>query len=343
MGAFADDLAPKFADSTEPTLADFKRGTIAWLIQRYIEEMTSLERPCGASHVYVMRALGRSFLGAKMAKALKKNDVKDYAKARRQQFVRNTKRLVGPSTIGQEIGYLRGVLKYAASEWDDCEGVTAAPVIEAMPSLQKRDVIAKSAPRDRRPTTAELDHITELARERNKHASTKIDCVRLTRWQVASGRRVSETCRVEWLGWNPDEQTMLVTKMKDPRTRHKNKIVALTNEAQLMLYELAWEMNDAGPTAWRDPQPRIFPWNAKSASQAYAEIKRKAGIKGLRLHDSRRECGSRLVESGHTPPEAILVTGHESTAIFERTYMRLRPENFKLGPIAKRKAAETAV
>ncbi len=324
----------------EPMLSDFKVGTIAWLFQRYFEEMSAIGKPVGASQVYVMRAMARTFLGDRMAKAKTlKTDVKDYAKMRRQQLVKRTKRLVNPATIGQELGYLRSVLKYAASEWDDCEGITAAPVIEALPSLQKNNIIAKSAPRDRRPTDGELDHIIQLAIERNEHSNTQIDCVKLTRWQIASGRRVSETCRVEWLGWNEPEQTMLVTKMKDPRTRHKNKVVALTDDAQLMLYELAWEMNDAGPEAWRDRERRIFPWNAKSASQAYAIIKQKAGIKGLRLHDSRRECGSRLVESGHTPPEAILVTGHESTAIFERNYMRLRPENFKLGPISKRKPA----
>ena len=339
MGKFADELASKFADSpSEPTLDDFKPYTIAWIIQRYIQDM-ALIRPCGKSHTYVMRAMGRTFIGEIIARKLTKNDCKAYAKMRRQQLVKRAKRLVHPSTIGQELGYLRSVLKYAASEWDDCEGVTAAPVIEALPSLQKHDIISKSAPRDRRPAAAELEHIIRLAIERNEHSNTKIDCVRLTRWQIASGRRVSETCRIEWLGWNEAEQTMLVTKMKDPRTRHKNKIVALTDDAQLMLYELACEMNDAGPEAWRDRERRIFPWNSKSASQAYAILKEKAGIKGLRLHDSRRECGSRLVESGHTPPEAILVTGHETTAIFERVYMRLRPESFKLGPISKRKPA----
>ena len=36
-----------------------------------------------------------------------------------------------------------------------------------------------------------------------------------------------------------------------------------------------------------------------------------------------------LIEAGHSPTEAILVTLHETTAVFERVYMRLRPENFK--------------
>ena len=315
-----------------------KPGSVAWLIERYITEMATI-KPLGASHIYTLRALARRFLGEKMAKKLHKNDIKEYAKMRRQQFVRNTQRLVNPATIGQEVSYLRGVLKYAASEWDDCEGVSAAPIIDAEPSLRKHNLTGKSTPRDRRPTQAELDHLVELAVERNRNPRTEIDLVKITRWQVASGRRISETCRIAWLGWNEADQTMLVTKMKDPRTRNKDKVVALTDDAQLMLYEIAWEMNAAGPDAWYDQQQRIFPYNAKCASQAYADLKEKAGIKGLRLHDSRRECGSRLVESGRTSPEAILVTGHDSTAIFEKNYMRLRPENFKHGPISQQRKA----
>ena len=101
-----------------------------------------------------------------------------------------------------------------------------------------------------------------------------------------------------------------------------------TTEAQAMLYELAWEMN-AKPETWGDTEKRIFPWNSKSASQAYADIKRKAGGQGRRLHDSRREGASRLIEQGYTPPQAIMATLHETTAIFERNYMRLKPEGFK--------------
>jgi hypothetical protein len=57
------------------------------------------------------------------------------------------------------------------------------------------------------------------------------------------------------------------------------------------------------------------------------------------MHDSRRDCGTRLVEDkGYSPAEAILVTGHETTAIFERTYLVMKPENFRLGPKAKRAA-----
>ena len=319
----------KFADEVGP--ADYKAGTVAWLIERYIAEMASVyEKPVGPSQSYGLRAIARTFIGAKQGNALTKKDIKDYANMRRQQFVKNTKRHVSPTTIGQEISFLRGVLKYAEAEWDDCPGIKVKPIRKAEVSLRKHNLISKSQPRSRRPTAEEIALLLTLAAERNKHARTEIDFVLITRWQIASGRRISETCRLMWGDWNKEDHTMLVRKMKDPRTRNKDKEVALTDDAQAMLLEL--EQMRTGT----DPTERIFPYNCKSCSQGYADLKHKAGITGLRLHDSRRECGSRLVEEGRSSHEAILVTGHETPNVFEKSYLKLNPKNFKNGPISKR-------
>lgn len=317
----------------EPMLSDFKKGTVAWLIQRYLEEVAANDqmKQIGASQMYLYRRLQqRSPAGSKQAAKLTKADIIAIARWLRQQKVKSTSRNVGPATVSQYLSCLGVVLDYAGSGvWDDCVELSSLPIKAARAFLVKHNLVGKSTPRDRRPSTEEIGTLEELGHQRNKNKRTRIDLVKLGRWQIASGRRLGESCRIEWRGWNELEQTMLVTKVKDPRRRNKNKYAALTDEAQFMLYELAWEMNAAGPKAWYDPQPRIFPWNAKSASQAYADLKRKAGIQNLRLHDSRGECASRLVESGYSPAQAILVTLHETTTVFERTYMRLRPENFR--------------
>lgn len=305
-----------------------KQPTIATLLERYIAEMESV-RPCGVSQKYTMRGIARRPIGAIRAAKLTHNDAIAYARARRQEKVLNAKRLVGACTVGQELSCISVVLKYAGAAWPDCVGVTAAAIITAKPFLIKQGLISASIPRDRRLTAEEIATLEALARKRNQHPRTRIDCVKLMRWQIASSRRVSETCRIEWAGWNPDAQTMVVTKVKDPRRRDKVKVAALPDAAQEMLYELAHEINAKGPAAWHDLEPRIFPWKWKSCSQAYIDLKKKAGIKGLRLHDSRGECASRLIEDGYSPTQAILVTLHETTDIFQRNYMRLRPEMFK--------------
>jgi hypothetical protein len=44
---------------TEPRLADFTEGTVAWILQRYIEEMPLInpDKPIGISHLYTLRRL----------------------------------------------------------------------------------------------------------------------------------------------------------------------------------------------------------------------------------------------------------------------------------------------
>lgn len=70
----------------------------------------------------------------------------------------------------------------------------------------------------------------------------------------------------------------------------------------------------------------IFPYVSKSCSASYTAAKHKLGIEGLRLHDSRRDRGTRLVEDdGCTPAQAICYTGHETVAVYERTYLRQDP------------------
>lgn len=300
--------------------------TLGSLIHRYINEMNGTAqqpglRPLGETHQYALRAIARRPIGEKVAEQLKKSDWIEYAKTRRLT--------VGPATVNQEITYSAGVLKYSGSAWDGCDDVHAGSIEAAKPMLTKHGLVGKSTPRDRRPTNGELERLVDYFEGQNKHRLTKIDMTRLTVWQVYSGRRLGETCRLLWSDWNREDHTILVRKMKDPKNRDKNKVVALPEEAQAMLVA----MSEVRETA----EPRIFPYNKRSASHRYTQAKHALGITNLRLHDSRRECGSRLVEDkGYTSAEAIQVTGHETTVIFEKNYMKLNPALLRFGPASRR-------
>ena len=318
---YAEFLAAQEAKKTE--------GSLAWLIERFINEMNGMDgrqavRPLGPSHHYALKRLQRYELARMVAGEVRKQDIIEFCKWRRQSAT--------SATVGQDVMYLSGVLKYAGSAWDDCEHISDAPITAAKPFLNKHDLIGKSTPRSRRPAQEELDRLIAYFTESNQHANTEIDMVKITRWQVASGRRISETCRLMWGDWDKENHTILVRKMKDPKRRDKMKVVALPESAQAMLIEM--EPHRLFPD---DPTERIFPYNAKSAGAAYTRAKKDLGIKNLRLHDSRRECYTRLVEDeGYSLEEAILVTGHETIAVAQRTYLSQKPENFKLGPKAKR-------
>ena len=304
--------------------------TVSQLVHRFIGEMNGTEaipglRPLGQTHQYALEALCRRPIGSIDAATLHKSHVIEYARTRRVD--------VCPATVNQDLTYLGGVLKYAGSAWDDCEEINAGAIEAARPLLVKHELVGKSTPRSRRPENDELERLIAHFNAQAKHKRTKIDMGLITLWQRYSGRRVGETCRIKWADWDREHHTILVHKMKDPKNRNKTKRVALPEEAQAML-EAMWEVRN-------ESEPRIFPYNAKSVSHRYTEAKKKLGIVDLHLHDSRRDCGTRLVEErGYSPSEAIIVTGHESTVIFERTYLCMKPELFHLGPISKRRQAD---
>lgn len=338
MGKFVDEVLPKFADA--PDLPESNKGTVAWVIETYIKDMASpaINRPVGNGGEYCLRAIQRDPIGAMHAPTLTKTNVTDFGKRMRVKQGRNGKPIC-PATVGKYIGHLSAAIKHVAAVVDGCDDLTPATAVikVAKLSLEKLGVIGKSAPRERRPTLEEIKKLLELAEKSKTRFGHKIDMVKLQRWQIAAGMRLGASCKVHWLHWNPEDQTMTIHGMKDPRTRNKIKVIALRHVAQEMLLEMAYAMNAAGPEAWGNTEPRIFPYDSKSASQAGIRLRRQAGIVGLRLHDLRRECASQLVEDeGFSAEEAIQHTGHETTQQFLRTYMRLNPAKMKHGPAAKR-------
>lgn len=318
-----------------------KKLTVEQVISRFVAEMGRQKgnlpgvRPLGESHYCNLKRIAREPFGQLVAAEVTKAEVIAFARELRQR--------VKPSTVNAYVGFIGGVFDYAGGAWKDCDSLSKAPMTAARAFLMKNEIIGKSSPRDRRPTDEEIAAILAAAEARNARPKTRIDLVKLERWQKASSRRLSESCRMKWCDWNRDDHTLTVYGMKDPRRKGKIKVVALTDEAQAMLIEL--EPKRLRPD---DPNEPVFGWvskdgtvrqyNPHSASQASRDVKKKLGIKGLRLHDSRRDCGSRLVEAGFTSAEAIGFTGHETTNIFEKNYMRMDVSVLKNGPASKRNA-----
>jgi integrase len=291
-------------------------GSVAELIERFIKEMDGGVRPLGESHRYTLRRIQREPIGAKVAVELEDSDIIDFCRARRNCVV--------AATVGQDFTFLTGVFKYAKAAWRECKKIPVSEFKDSKTFLMKNGLVGKSQPRTRRPTKEEKAALEAHFAQQNEHPRTKTDMVRVSKWQHASSRRIGESCALLWPDWNPDKQTIFVRKMKDPKNRAKQKIVALPWDAQALLYEWAYEMNDRPEL--RDDEPRILPYNDKTCSQRYTLAKKLLGIENLHLHDDRRDRGSRLVEEdGHSAEEAIQYTGHDTTDVFQRTYMVLDP------------------
>lgn len=315
----------------EPVLADFKEGTVAWVLQRYFEEWRSR---IGLSQGCTTRRLrDLSPLALKMAATLKPSDIIAHCQWRIKQPIRpGSDKTVQPQTINQDITYLRVALDYASSGWDMPE-ITAKAVEDAMPKLIKFGLIGKSRPRDRRPTGDEFKQLEEYFREQAKHHNTKLPMAELQEFQVWSARRLGETCRIRCEDVNEEKRTVIVRDMKDPKKKKGNNV-------EVPLLGRAWEIVAPRLQAWKDAGSpagaRIFPYVSKSVGQSYTKAKRALGIKDLRFHDLRREAASRLFEAGYSVQEVMLVTGHKTPMLLLRVYTKLKPEDLHHGPAAKR-------
>lgn len=284
-------------------------GTVAWVLERYYKEFA---HRILHSQMYTIRRLQKSpHIGQKVALKLAKVNIFEHVNARLAAGIK-------PQTINQDITYLRVALKYAGSAWEDCEGITDGAVSTALPYLKTKGMIGKSVPRDRLPLDQEIALLRSYFRKQAQHRNTKQPMELLMDWQIASGRRIGETCKLLWEDWDREKQTIIVRKMK---ANKKPKVVALPNEANAMLDALYEK---------RDPsEPRVFPYNDKSVGASYTRAKNDLGIVDLRLHDSRAKCYTTLREKGVTAAIAILVTGHKAEALPERVYKRIKAEDFK--------------
>lgn len=280
------------------------------------------DKPLGQGHMYVLRRLQRSPIGQEDARTLKKGKVIDHCKMRRAAGVK-------PQTINQDVVFLRGPLKFAGSAWDDCEAVSEAAIVAAMPLLKRYNLVSKSKPRERRPSKEELDKLLAFFAYREAHTRRKfvIPMTQIVEFSLWSARRISETCRITFGDVNGADMTCIVRDMKDPK--HKKG-----NDHEFPLLGRAWDLVQERALLRKnpnDPTERIFPYNSRCASQAYVYAKKKLGIADLHLHDNRAECASRLLEGYHgidySIPQTMVVTGHKNAQTLMRVYARLKAKN----------------
>jgi integrase len=300
----------------EPMLEDFQNGTLARLIQRYIDDMRSPEmKPLGASQLYTLRVIQRLQIGKKRAAGLKRTDVIDMCRDLRKER--------SPATVLQYVSAMRGALKHAISAWDDCEGISIAPIEDARPFLEKHGIIGKSQPRTRVPTDEEIDALLAYYAKPNERGKARvIRMPSLIAFALASTRRLGEICRITYgdLDWERKDAfgnatpMYMVRDMKHPKKKKGN------NKWFPLFPELAAIISMQPRLSPSNPDERIFPFNAKSCSASYTNAKKALGIQGLRFHDNRREAITRWLAKLKNPHKVKLISGHETTAILERVY-----------------------
>ena len=325
MTQFPDVVATEFPDTAEPKLADFKSGSVAWVIQRFKEKMgRSRTKALGDSHRCTLGVIQRMPIGKRPASKYTKHDVQEMAE---ELIARD----LSPATVNQYVNYLTGALKYAKSAFRDCDDIDLVPIEDAKPFLKKNGLLGKSRPRDRRPSPDEIKQVEAYCKEHDADPRCDIQKGQIFEFQIWSCRRLGETCRIKCIDVNREKRTVVVRDMKDPK--HKKG-----NDVEVPLLGRAWEIVVERMKDWdgHNPNTRLFPYNVHSVSAAFHIAYKRLEIKGLRTHDLRREGASRLFEAGFSVQEVMLVTGHKTPQMLLRVYTKLKPEDLHKGPAAMR-------
>lgn len=313
MGKFADELAPRFADAEyrEPRLSDFKSGTIAWVVQRVIEDVAANPemKQYGRTKMGRLRLLQQRLIGSKSAAKLTKQDIIEDIKSRRKT--------VGPATANHDIGCLKTSLVHHIATWEEPDLSDAHKAMGvAKIFLAKNNLTGKANRRTRRPTDEEIAVILADCRAHDARKRSSIRLEDFVLFGLGSARRRGEIVRITHGDVDFENKVYWVRDMKHP-TKKKG------NDKRFILWPSLEEIIRRQPRLnQNDPTERIFPFMGESVGAAYCAIKKRRGIKDLRLHDNRGDALSRFLLK--YPPEDVrlMVSGHDDTKILEKVYDR---------------------
>lgn len=275
--------------------------TVAQWVEWYEAEVYAL-RPWGPEKAARLRSLAGSDLGGLAAARLTAPGLLDYVARRRKS--------VAPATVLQELTWLRVVL-------DAAHMLRAAPVaVEAVRDAIRQGrmlgALAESARRERRPTAAELEQITEHFRDTYRGSVPMLDIIEFA---LLTGRRLSEITRLRIEDVDRATESVLVRDLKHPTKKVGNHQSAKLLTAALELIDRVRGERESGV---------LFPYRSKSISHLWWSACQVRGIKDLHIHDLRHEGICRLFERGYSIQEVAQFSLHESWSTLRR-YTHLRP------------------
>ena len=289
--------------------------TLAELIRWYIDTFETISHWQRSKQTH-LEFLERHPLGKTNVLKLTSADLIRHVQSRRAGGA-------GPATVINDLIWIGVVLRAAKSVRE--LPVNPEIVQQARIACGELRLIGKPRKRTRRPTADELAQLREYFKSRDRRASIPMQAI--MDFAIASARRESEICRLEWRDNDDAAQTGMVRDAKHPTGKDGNhRRFKCTSEACAVV----------------NAQPKtseyIFPYDPKSVGAAFTRACHLLGIQDLRFHDLRHEATSRLFERGYQIHEVAQFTLHESWNELKR-YTNLRPENLQeIAPPAANKA-----
>jgi len=279
--------------------------TLAELIRWYIDTFETISRWQRSKQTH-LEFLERHALGKSVAYTLTSADLIRHVQSRRAGGA-------GPATVINDLIWIGVVLRAAKSVRE--LPVNPEIVTQARTACGELRLIGKAKRRARRPTADELTRLREHFSGRDRRAEIPMEAI--VDFAIASARRESEICRLEWRDNDKATRTGMVRDVKHPTAKDGN-------HRRFKYTPEAWALVTAQPQT----SEYIFPYDPKSIGTAFTRACKLLGIQDLRFHDLRHEATSRLFERGYQIHEVAQFTLHDSWNELKR-YTNLKPENLR--------------
>ncbi|MCL6284806.1 site-specific integrase [Ruegeria sp. 2012CJ41-6] len=297
------EIDKEIAAGRTPKKRSEKRVTLADAIDKYIDEsMTEI----GKTKAQVLRTIRDEYDISQMpCDRIASHDIVKFV-----QQLHDRPGLNSASTALNYLSHLSGVFSTARPLWGFA--LDAQAMKDAQKACSAMGFVSKPDERTRRPTLDELDKLmTYFVRATEANPRT-MPMHKVVAFALFSTRRQAEICRITWEDYEPDEQRVLVRKMKNPG--EKGGV-----DTWVELPDPCCAIIDAMPKK----KDRIFPYNSDTVSRRFTEACKFLGIEDLHFHDLRHEGTSRLAEIGRTVPQLASATGHKAWKSLERyTHVR---------------------
>lgn len=287
-------MARREAELEKPGALDaikHKGRTIGELVGKYREEVSGSFGRTKKAHLKQIEGMA---LADEDAVTLTTQRLMAHIQQRRKEGA-------GPSTVANDIIWLRSVFKYAKRAWGI--PVSLEVIQDAADVARHARLIGRPKKRDRRPTPEELEKLDAYFAQKRQRQD-RSPPMRLIMWfAIYSCRREEEITTILIGDLHEESGTYLVRDLKHPEGSEGNHKWAKMQERGWEVVRLARGDRTSGP---------LFPYNHRTVGANFTKACKLLGIEDLHLHDLRHEGASRLAEDGKTIPEIQQVTLHES-------------------------------
>ena len=258
-------------------LSEANKTTLKQLLERYEREVSSKKRT--EADKYLIRNIMQHDLVNKVLSHVSSSDIAEFRDKRLET--------VSGSSVNRELSIISDCINRAITEWK-CF-ISENPV--------KVGLRCKENPqRTRRLLAGEYEKLMNSCKKNRAFWCPIID------FAIHSAMRRGELLSITWDMVDLDKKFITlppqITKTNKPRN------VPLQPHAINILRSIPRSLNG-----------RVFPIGIKNFERSWTAICKRAGIKGLRWHDLKREAVSRLFEKGLSVSEVQLFCGNSLTTL----------------------------